>query len=168
LSKKKKKPGAETLATKPKEEGSHHGEDILAWSVVPMKREPQKAKILIGSTLVFLLLVYYVSYWDLMWVIVAALLLVASFSSFLFPARYRLTTKGVEQKAGLSNVFKPWDTFIKAVKYKDGILLSHGRSRLRNRLNPGLFLYFGDNNSEEVLRVVEQYLSGDNQVIIKG
>lgn len=100
------------------------GEELLAWTVSPMQRDPRKAKIFIASSLGFLALVY-AAYWDLRWVAFAALLMVGAFNSFIFPSRYRLTTIGVEQRAGLAYFFKPWTAFLKVVKFKDGVQLSH-------------------------------------------
>lgn len=171
-SNKKKKYGIPNSTKKntapPAVKESSYGEELLAWSVIPMQREPRKAKILIASTLGFLGLVYYVSYWDLLWVGIAALLILGSFNSFIFPARYRFTTEGVEHKAGLSRVFKTWSSFARLVKVDDGIMLSHGRSKLRNRLNPGLFIYFGDDNSKEVILIAEKYVGHKEQTNVEG
>lgn len=134
------------------------GEELLAWTVSPMQRDPRKAKIFIASSLGFLALVY-AAYWDLRWVAFAALLMVGAFNSFIFPSRYRLTTIGVEQRAGLAYFFKPWTAFLKVVKFKDGVQLSHGKGKMRNRLNPGMFVYFGEDNSNEIIEVVEKYIT---------
>ena len=141
---------------------SKRGEELLAWTVSPMRRDPRKAKIFLLSTLAFLALVY-VAYWDLRWVAFAALLMVGAFNNFIFPSRYRLTTTGVEQRAGLGYFFKPWTAFLKVVRFKDGVQLSHGRSKMRNRLNPGMFVYFGEDNSSKILEVVERYITQETQ-----
>lgn len=137
------------------------GEELLAWTVSPMRRDPRKAKIFLASTLAFLALVY-VAYWDLRWVAFAALLMVGAFNNFIFPSRYRFTTLGVEQRAGLGYFFKPWSAFLKVVKFKDGVQLNHGKGKMRNRINPGMFVYFGEDNSSDILRVVEQYISQES------
>lgn len=138
------------------------GEELLTWTVSPMQRDPRKAKIFIASTLGFLALVY-VAYWDLRWVAFAALLMVGAFNNFIFPSRFRFTTIGVEQRAGLGYFFKPWTAFLKVVKFKDGVQLSHGKGKMRNRLNPGMFVYFGEDNSSEIIRVVEKYINQESQ-----
>ncbi|MBS3951236.1 MAG: hypothetical protein KGZ53_11350 [Peptococcaceae bacterium] len=141
------------------------GEELLAWTVSPLRRDPRKAKIFFASTLAFLALVY-VAYWDLMWVAFATVLMVGAFNNFIFPSRYRLTTVGVEQGAGLGYSFKPWSAFLKVVKFKDGVQLSHGKGKLRNRLNPGMFVYFGEDNSSEILRIVDKYISQESQTTL--
>ncbi|MDP3488434.1 MAG: hypothetical protein Q8S19_10995 [Bacillota bacterium] len=165
---KKKTSGLETRDTRSntkKQElptPNKRGEELLTWTVSPMRSDPRKAKIFLGSTLAFLALVY-VAYWDLRWVAFAAFLMVLAFNNFIFPSRYRFTTLGVEQRAGLGYSFKPWSAFLKTVKFKDGVQLSHGRSKMRNRINPGMFVYFGKDNSSEVIKVIEAYINQERQ-----
>jgi len=142
----------------PPKPDSSRGEELVAWTVRPMQSEPRKAKIFVASTVAFLALVYF-AYRELLWVVFTAFVIVTAFNSFVFPSRYRLTTLGVEQKAGLINTFKPWSSIAGVAKFKDGVQLNHGRGKMRNRLNPGMFVYFGEDNSSEILRIVEQYVN---------
>lgn len=134
------------------------GQELLAWAVTPMQKDPRKARMFIIGNLLFVGMVV-IAYGDILWVGLTVLLLTVAFHSYIFPSRYRLTTVGVEQKITFTSLFKPWTSIVKFAKAPDGVQLYYGHSKMRNRLNPGPFIYFGKDNSSAVLSIVEKHVN---------
>lgn len=154
---KRKKPGAPAPDKRDEKQVDPEGKVLLQWTVSPFQREARKAKIFTISVLAFLLLLFAL-YREILWVLFAAVLIIGSFNSFLFPSHYRLTTNGVGIKTGLNQTFKTWADYGRVKHFPDGVFLG---LKVGKKSRYGHFLYFGDNNSENILAIVEKHMSRD-------
>jgi hypothetical protein len=141
---------------------TNHGEELLSWTVTPVMRDRRKGAILAASLLAFAGLVYF-GYRDWFWPVVALVISTMSFSSFLLPNTYSLTTKGLRFKNGVSEIFRPWKNFSRYKITGDGIYLVHQKTVRTRLLGAGIFMYFGDNNEEQVTAIVEANMSQESK-----
>ncbi len=126
-----------------RQEQPDQGEEIMSWSVTPMMYDRRRAVILGLSTLAFVLLVF-IAYSDFFWPGVALVLSLVSFSSFIFPNHYKLTTTGLLYRNGAAVVFRPWDRIARYRQAADGVYLVMHKTVRTRILGPGVFLYYGE------------------------
>jgi len=149
--KKNKKP------SKPEQATSDHGEVLMSWEARPYLQEKRKTAILLISTLLFSALVWYS--FDLFAGVLTFAISISSFSSFLFPSRYRLFDKGLEVKTGINApVFHRWTAFKDYRIFHDGVHLNYRPRRIRERILKSLFVYFGDADGEAIKRIIKEHM----------
>jgi hypothetical protein len=129
--------------------------EIMKWTATPFREEPKKGAIFGVSCLVFLALLY-VLYREIIWVVLAVGVLTVTYSSYIFPSHYRLTTAGVEVKSLLQKTVRAWPQYTGMRKHRDGVFLVYG---IGNKSKLGHFLYFADRQPEEVLAVIGRFIT---------
>jgi len=88
--------------------------------------------------------------------LVFGVVLVAALSELFFPIHYRLTPTGAYRRNFLSATQIEWRHVRKCYLAPDGIKLSPLRRQTRLEAFRGVFLRFGNGNSEEVMAAVKR------------
>lgn len=133
------------------------GEEIMSWSVTPLKYDQKRGLILGLSTLAFVALVF-IAYRDWFWPSIALLLSVVSFSSFIFPNHYKVTTTGLLYRNGAAVVFRPWERITRYKQAEDGVYLVMQKTVRTRILGPGVFVYYGEVDRTRLHEVLSRYL----------
>ena len=133
------------------------GKEIISWSVTPVKYDKKRGIILALSTIAFVLLVY-IAYRDWFWPAMALFLSFISFSSFIFPNHYTVTTTGLLYKNGTSVLFRPWERIKRYKTADDGVYLVMQKTVRTRILGPGIFLYYGDVDRDKLHSLLAEYL----------
>ena len=94
--------------------------DILEWTVFPVKEEKKKTLWLL-PLLGFLLVLVYLSFGNVFWVLFAMILLVVSLSGFFTKTRYRFNSEGIDVKRNFNTVHKKWEYFRNFYVDKNGV-----------------------------------------------
>lgn len=129
------------------------GKVLLSWRAQPYAEEKMKTVILIVSTLLFGRLVWYA--FDIYAGILAVMVSLGAFSSFLLPSSYVLYENGLEVKANVNNpVFRRWIAFTSYHIFPDGVQMMFGKRRVRDRLMKGILVYFGDADADLVKQII--------------
>jgi len=136
---------------------SPHGETLLFWSVSPLRQNPKKTRYFLLSVLAFLSFIYLI-YGQMLWVAFGVTAITISFHSFLFPSDYRFTTLGVVIRTGLFTFYRPWGEFKSVLRFQDGIMLDYAHKGVRRFLVPGQFIYYGADNRQAVINLVEKHM----------
>jgi len=150
----KKNSNAKGVEKKP----SPHGETLLSWSVSPLRQNPKKTRYFLLSVAAFLSFIYLI-YGQMVWVAFGLTAIIVSFHSFIFPSDYQFTTLGVLIRTGLFTFYRPWGEFKSVLRFQDGIMLEYAHKGFRRFLVPGQFIYFGADNRQAVLNVLEKYMN---------
>ncbi len=139
------------------QEQTDQGQEIMSWSVTPMKYDRRRGVILGLSTFAFVGLVYF-AYRDFFWPSMALLLSVISFSSFIFPNHYKATTTGLLYRNGAAVVFRPWNRITKYKVAEDGVYLVMQKTVRTRILGPGVFLYYGEVDRDKLHEVLSSHI----------
>lgn len=140
-----------------RQEQPDQGEEIMGWSVTPMKYDRRRGYILGMSTIAFVILVY-IAYRDFFWPGMALLLSMISFSSFIFPNHYKVTTKGLLYRNGAAVVFRPWNRVARYKAADDGVYLVMHKTVRTRILGPGVFLYYGEVDRARLHDVLSRFI----------
>jgi hypothetical protein len=139
------------------QEQADQGEEIMSWSVTPLKYDRRRGVILGLSTFAFVALVYF-AYRDFFWPSMALILSVISFSSFIFPNHYKVTTTGLLYRNGAAVVFRPWTRITKFKEADDGVYLVTQKTVRTRILGPGVFLYYGEVDRTRLHEILTRYI----------
>ncbi len=86
-------------------------------------------------------------------------LLTASVSDFLFPIHYRLTEDGVSMRGLLTRRKMEWRAVRRVVRDGLGVKLSPLPRHSRLEAYRGIYLWFSDQNSDEVMASITHHTS---------
>jgi hypothetical protein len=122
---------------------------VLRWTVHPIRRD-WKVSTGVILFLIALCAAVYFSFGSPVFLILSAVVLISSLSSFFFPTTYIIREDDIMVKSLLRRYSKNWDSFKSYYPDKNGVLLSPFPypSRLENFR--GLYIRF-DNNGSEIL-----------------
>lgn len=132
----------------------YNNKQTLQWSVYPV-RENWRISILVIVLLLFVWISIYFLFNEIIWVILAIILLGGSLLPFFTVTRYHLDEHEVRVYRFLTSTRKQWSAFRSYYPDKQGVLLSPFTKPSRLENFRGVFLRFG-NNRQEVLRFIEQ------------
>ncbi len=135
-------------------------QEMLEWTVHPLRRHPLKGVLLLLVLLsveYFLIFVWASPYFALF----AAFVLVAATGRFLFPTHYRLDPRGVEARFLGSRRFRPWQGLRRMRRAREGVLLTPFRRRSILDEPRGIFLMFDEEEPapEAIVAFVERHLA---------
>jgi len=128
-------------------------EVLLLYSVHQLVQRRGVAALVLGA-IAAVGYIAYTAYPNVMFGVVATAILIFSVSAFLFPIRYRFTSRGVYFRNFTSNEFREWSRFYDYFIYKDAVLLSFDYRTLRGRIQKGFLVYF-DAKQEHKARLLE-------------
>ncbi|MBI2874554.1 MAG: hypothetical protein HYY09_05665 [Firmicutes bacterium] len=126
---------------------------LLTWRVLPAARSAGRALALLGF-LMALMLVLVMATGEGPLAVVLFLAALGSFASFLLPNEYRLTSRGILYKTPVTRILRSWEDFVAFRPYPDGVQLYFDPTRLKGRLQKGLFLFYRG-NEDEVLTILK-------------
>ncbi|MDA0335660.1 MAG: hypothetical protein O2782_10880, partial [bacterium] len=112
------------------------------WSCHPLREEPPMKSVALGLAIVGSAAVMTTSLGNVVYGVIAAVVLIGATMGYLWPTRFILDTHGAAWKQ-LFWRRRSWSTFRRAERHADGIFLSPFRRRSRLDAYRGLFLRFG-------------------------
>ena len=136
---------------------------VLEWSVHPVKENRKTSLAVVLFLLLFWTAIYLV-FRELVWVLLAVVLLGGSLFSFFTVTAYRLDEKGVTIKRPLTKVFREWSRVRSFYPDRKGVLLSPFATPSRLENHRGIYLRFGSNREEVLVYLKEQVSAGDAPV----
>jgi len=153
----KENPPAQTLEKR--EMPQDEDKELYRWNIWLFPRRPLVSALVVGSLIVSILLAYW-AFPQVLFVAVAALMLLNRLAPYLFPMECILTEKTAGYKAFLAKDIRPWNNLVTYYEFPDGVLLSHDDRSIRGRLREGLFLYYypDKSNKDEILSIVQSKL----------
>lgn len=130
---------------------------LLSWTVHPIVDRPGKTALLAVLCIPFLGVL--LRFFDPVYTVIAAGMLIMFLSGYFFPTSYHLTATGVTIRSRFYRGTKMWEEFDRWHAYPDAVFLLHPGSGVRNRLVRGSLLLL-KNNRDEVLDVVRWHIGG--------
>ena len=132
----------------------------LTWTVHLARRYPRRT--FAALFIVFLgSLTAWVGFQYLAAGILTLLLLLASISDYLFPIRFRLNDTGIEASGPLFTRRMRWREVRQVRRDSLGVKLSPLSRRSRLEAYRGIYLWFGDNESEVMDVIAHSWHNGD-------
>lgn len=127
------------------------------WVVFPLTQSWKRSACLIFLLLAFCVAVYF-SFKSIFYSLLSAVVLFGSLSSFFLPVRYEFHTNHLKVRTLFRTISKDWKEFRSFYVDKNGVLLSpfDKPSRLENFR--GIYVRFGQTDSEEVIKIVKHNL----------
>ncbi len=133
------------------------GKELLSWRVHPLLEQKRKGTILVLSSIGFLGLVAYAGF-ELVYILVSAIIIVGAFGSFVLPSTYVLTDQGIKFRNGANILERKWTAFGSYQVYADGIQLFYKGKGLRERILRGIFVYYGE-QPDKVKEIIKQHIA---------
>lgn len=139
-------------------EAAHNSttQDVLRWTVYPMREQPSKGFIFWPVTI----LTIWAVHWNIqhpVLTIVAAIVLYGSLTSYYLPTRYTLDQQGAQFKRWIFHRQMRWERVRSVVDEREGLFLSPFPVKTRLENFRGLFLPYRDNRTA-VLNCVHRYV----------
>lgn len=106
--------------------------------------------IILILLIVFICVIVYFSFRDILFVILAALFLVGSVINFFFPIKYVFTPEEIKMITPLVRKKRRWETFKSYYIDKNGIFLSPFTGKSRLERFRGLYLIGAQHNTEAI------------------
>ena len=127
---------------------------LLTWRVHLLSRN-RKTATWLTVVLAAGLSVVWISFHSLGWVILSAVLLLGSISTYILPVTYTLTEQEVRMRSLVSSEAKPWKRFTTYYTYPDAVHLAFDNRTFRGRVLRGYTLYFSGNR-EQVTSLIRE------------
>ncbi|MFQ3549330.1 MAG: hypothetical protein SNJ70_06230 [Armatimonadota bacterium] len=126
---------------------------LLKWTIHLGKKYPNKLAVSIIAVL-FVFIVALISY-GIGLAVIAAIILLASISEFVFPVSYTITTESASSTCLFRKTEINWENVRNYYLDDDGIKLSPLKTKSRMEVFRGVYLRF-DNNKEQIIQKVKQ------------
>ncbi len=130
--------------------------EMLVWTVHPVRESAAKAALAIAAPLAALGLVYLLMH-SLLYAVLGFLLLFASEFPFFIKTTYTFDAQGATMKRGGVAITKKWDQIKSYYPDKNGVLLSPFARPMWLENFRGLYLQYG-RHKEEILQQLERRL----------
>ena len=125
---------------------------LLTWRVHLLARSRKTTTWLAVAVLAGLSVVW-ISFHSIGWVLLSALLLLGSISTYVLPVTYTLTDRELRMRTLVANEAKAWRRFAGFHIYPDAVHVAFDQHSLRGRMLRGYTLYF-QGNREEVVAII--------------
>lgn len=132
----------------------------MSWTVHPLKGAHLKTIFVLFVISAFCAAVYVYSR-GLFWVILSAVILLASVKDHFLPVKYTLDENGVEKSVLGFARRRSWTQVKRVIKLKDGVMLSQYRKPHRFEAITGFYLRYGDENPKQILDFIKEKTSID-------
>lgn len=142
------------ITSRPSSDETAEDKVLLIWRIHLLTRNPKTTTWLAIAIIAGLSLVW-ISFHSIGWVVLSAILLLGSISTFILPITYTLTEKEVRMRSLLTNEVKPWRKFAGFNIYPDAVQVTFDSRTFRGRMLRGYTLYF-EGNREEIMAIVRE------------
>ena len=134
---------------------------VFSWRVHRLREEPRRLGVIAAAYGIALGLWWLVFPHPLA-LFLPAVSLTSALAEYLFPASYRLTTRGAHVANGFARLFLDWRDVRRATVGAEGVYLSP-LARADSPLAPfrGIRLRFGADNAEQVIEIVRRLRQAD-------
>jgi hypothetical protein len=130
----------------------------LRWRVHPLRQNPRKTVLLV-LILAGILAIVQMSFGDLLWTAVSAVLLCGWLARYFFPTTYECDDAGIRVRFLGFVRERRWEEFRRCEVYRTGIYVSpFARANILDNFR-GLFILF-ENNHDEVVEFVRGKIKG--------
>jgi hypothetical protein len=126
---------------------------VLEWHVHLARRHPRRA-IIVAVAVLAVAAICYAAFRQPVFALVSGVLVALSTADFLVPIRYRVTEGGIEMRCGLSLRRMTWSQVRSCYRDESGLKLSPLPAPSRLEAFRGIYLWFGDDNAEAIVREV--------------
>lgn len=132
------------------ESASEEAPASCSWSCLPLREEPVLKTLALGLTITVSAAVMAVSLGDPIYGAISLVVLVLATMGYFLPTVYVINSDGAARKQ-LVWRRRPWTSFRRVVRHRDGVFLSPFRRRHRLDSFRGVFLRFGSDVDGDVI-----------------